>query len=108
MKELNVELKAQKNKIGKYGEFIQKEKMTNLVELKFKLYRGKSEWMNINEKKIEENKSSIEQLEDILEKKKEEILKKKENYMRKKKQKCKNGKKKLIGKIKFGRNWWCG
>ena len=40
--------------------------MTNLVELKFKLYRGKSEWMNINEKKIEENKSSIEQLEDIL------------------------------------------
>ena len=66
MKELNAELKAQKNKIGKYGDFTQKEKMTNLMEQKFQLFRGKLDGMNIDEKQIEENKSSIEQLEDIL------------------------------------------
>ena len=68
MKELNAELKAQKNKIGKYGDFTQKEKMTNLMEQKFQLFRGKLDGMNIDEKQIEQNKSSIEQLEDILSK----------------------------------------
>ncbi len=66
MKELNRELKAQKNKIGKYGDFSQKEKLTNLMEQKFQLFRSKLDGMVIDEKQIEENKSSIDQLEDII------------------------------------------
>lgn len=66
MKKLNIELKAQKNKTGKYGDFTQKEKMTSLLEQKYHLFRSKLDGMDINEKQIEENKSSIEQLEDIL------------------------------------------
>ena len=66
MKELNLELKAQKNKIGKYGDFTQKEQMVSLIEQKFQLLRGKLDGMEIEEKQIEENKTSIEQLEDIL------------------------------------------
>ena len=66
IKEFNDELKAQKNKIGKYGDFSQKEKMATLMEQKFQLFREILDGMNIDEKQIEENKSSIEQLEDIL------------------------------------------
>jgi methyl-accepting chemotaxis protein len=66
MKELSRELKAQKNKIGKYGDFSQKEKLTNLMDQKYQLFRSKLDGMAIDEKQIEENKSSIEQLEDII------------------------------------------
>ena len=66
MKEFNRELKAQKNKIGKYGDFTQKEKMAHLMEQKYQIFRSKLDGMTIDEKTIEENKSSIEQLEDIL------------------------------------------
>ena len=66
MKELSRELKAQKNKIGKYGDFSQKEQLTNLMDQKYQLFRSKLDGMTIDEKQIEENKSSIEQLEDII------------------------------------------
>ena len=66
MKKLNIELKAQKNKTGKYGDFTQKEKMVELMEQKYQLFRSKLDGMDIDEKQIEENKTSIEQLEDIL------------------------------------------
>ena len=66
MKQLNMELKAQKNKTGKYGDFTQKEKMVQLLEQKYQLFRGKLDGMDIDEKQIEENKTSMEQLEDIL------------------------------------------
>ena len=66
MKKLNNELKAQKNKIGKYGDFTQKEKMANLMDQKYQLFRSKLDGMDIDEKQIEDNKTSIEQLEDIL------------------------------------------
>ena len=66
LKDLNSELKAQKNKIGKYGDCTQKEKMTTLMEQKYQLFRSKLDGMDIDEKQIEENKSSIEQLEDII------------------------------------------
>ena len=66
MKELSRELKAQKNKIGKYGDFSQKEQLTNLMDQKYQLFRSKLDGMVIEEKQIEENKSSIEQLEDII------------------------------------------
>lgn len=68
MKDLNDELKAQKKKTGKYGDFTQKEKMTHLMEEKYKLFRSKLDGNEIDEKDIEKNKSSIEQLEEILEK----------------------------------------
>ena len=64
--ELDSELKAQKKKTGKYGDFTQKEKMTSLMEDKYKLFRSKLDGNEIDEKEIENNKSSIEQLEDIL------------------------------------------
>ena len=66
LKKLEIELKAQKNKVGKYGDFTQKEKMVKLMEDKFGLFRSKLDGMDIDDKAIEENKSSIEQLEDII------------------------------------------
>ena len=66
MKKLNIELKAQKNKTGKYGDFTQKEKYVTLMEQKYQLFRSKLDGMEIDEKQIEENKDSIEQLEEIL------------------------------------------
>ena len=66
MKKLTTELKAQKNKTGKYVDFSQKEKMTILMEQKFHLFRSKLDGMDIDEGQIEENKSNIEQLEEIL------------------------------------------
>ena len=66
MKQLNMELKAQKNKTGKFGDFTQKEKYVSLMEQKFQLFRSKLDGMEIDEKQIEENKSSIEQLEEII------------------------------------------
>ena len=66
MKKLNIQLKAQKNKTGKYGDFTQKEKYVSLMEQKYQLFRSKLDGMEIDEKQIEENKDSIEQLEEIL------------------------------------------
>ena len=66
LKKLEIELKAQKSKVGKYGDFTQKEKMVKLMEDKFGLFRSKLDGMEIDDKAIEENKSSIEQLEDII------------------------------------------
>ena len=66
MKNLNIELKAQKNKTGKYGDFTQKEKYVGLIEQKYQLFRSKLDGMEIDEKQIEENKDSMEQLEEIL------------------------------------------
>ena len=66
LKKLEIELKAQKNKVGKYGDFTQKEKMVKLMEDKFGLFRSKLDGMEIDDKAIEENKTSIEQLEDII------------------------------------------
>ena len=66
MKNLNIELKAQKNKTGQYGDFTQKEKYVGLIEQKFQLFRSKLDGMEIDEKQVEENKDSIEQLEEIL------------------------------------------
>ena len=66
MKKLNIELRAQKNKTGKYGDFTQKEKYVSLMEQKYQLFRSKLDGMEIDEKQIEENKNSIEQLEEII------------------------------------------
>ena len=66
MKKLNIELRAQKNKTGKYGDFTQKEKYVSLMEQKYQLFRSKLDGMEIDEKQIEENKDSMEQLEEIL------------------------------------------
>ena len=66
MKQLSTELKAQKNKMGKYVDFSQKEKMTILMEQKFHLFRSKLDGMDIDEEQIEENKTNIEQLEEFL------------------------------------------
>ena len=66
LKKLEIELKAQKNKVGKYGDFTKKEEMVKLMEDKFGLFRSKLDGMEIDDKVIEENKSNIEQLEDII------------------------------------------
>ena len=66
MKQLNMELQAQKNKTGKYGDFTQKEKYVGLIEQKFQLLRGKLDGMEIEQEQIEENKTSMEQLEEII------------------------------------------
>ena len=66
MKKLTIELKAQKNKTGKYGDFTQKEKFVSLMEQKVQLFRGKLDGMEIESEQIQENTKSIEQLEEIL------------------------------------------
>jgi len=93
LKKLNIELKAQKNKTGKYGDFTQKENYVTLIEQKYQLFRSKLDGMEIDDKQIEENKDKMEQLEEIIANEEGRTAQKKENYMRKKKLKCKNGKK---------------
>lgn len=66
MKELDMELKAQKKKTGKYGDFSKKEEMKKLMEQKYQLFRSKLDGMQIDEKTLIDNKSSMEQLEAIL------------------------------------------
>ena len=66
LKNLNIELKANKNKTGKYGDFTQKENYVGILEKKYQLFRSKLDGMEIDEKQIEENKDSMEQLEEIL------------------------------------------
>lgn len=68
LKDLNIELKAIKNKTGKYGDYSNKEKMKGLMEQKYQLFRSKLDGMEIEEKEIQDNRSSIEQLEDIIQK----------------------------------------
>jgi chromosome segregation ATPase len=66
LKKLNIELKAQKNKTGKYGDFTQKENYVTLIEQKYQLFRSKLDGMEIDDKQIEENKDKMEQLEEII------------------------------------------
>jgi chromosome segregation ATPase len=66
LKNLNIELKAQKNKTGKYGDFTQKENYVGLIEQKYQLFRSKLDGMEIDDKQIEENKDKMEQLEEII------------------------------------------
>ena len=66
LKNLNIELKAQKNKTGKYGDFTQKENYVGLIEQKYQLFRSKLDGMEIDDKQIEENKDKMDQLEEII------------------------------------------
>ena len=66
LKNLNIELKAQKNKTGKYGDYTQKENYVSLIEQKYQLFRSKLDGMEIDDKQIEENKDKMEQLEEII------------------------------------------
>ena len=66
LKELELELKAQKKKKGKYGDFTNKDKMKSLLDQKYQLLRSKMDGMQVEEKLIEDNRTSMEQLESIL------------------------------------------
>lgn len=66
LKELNIELKAQKKKSGKYVDLSKKEKMKTLMEEKFQLLRSKLDGIQVEESKVEDNRSSMEKLEEIL------------------------------------------
>lgn len=66
IKELNIELKAQKNKTGKYGDFTNKEQIKTLIEKKFQLLRSKLDGMEIDQKEVEDNRTSIEKLETLM------------------------------------------
>lgn len=68
LKDLNIELKALKNKAGKYGDYSNKEQMKTLMEQKYQLFRSKLDGMDIEPEQIQENRSSIEQLEAIIQK----------------------------------------
>ena len=66
LKNLNIELKAQKNKVGKYGDFTQKENYVGLMEKKYQFFRSKLDGMEIDDQQIQENKDKMEQLEEII------------------------------------------
>ena len=66
LKQLNIELKAQKNKVGKYGDFTQKENYVGLMEKKYQFFRSKLDGMEIDDQQIQENKDKMEQLEEII------------------------------------------
>ena len=66
MKNLNIELKAQKNKTGKYGDFTQKENYVGILEKKYQLFRSKLDGMEIDQQQIQETKDKMEQLEEII------------------------------------------
>ena len=66
LKDLETELKAQKRKKGKYGDFSQKEEMKKLMDEKFNFLRNKYNGMEIDEQKIEDNRNNMEKLDDLL------------------------------------------
>ena len=69
LKDLDLELKAQKRKKGKYGDFSQKEEMKKLMDEKFNFLRNKYNGMEIDEQKIEDNRTNMEKLDDLLKQK---------------------------------------
>ena len=66
LKNLNIELKANKNKTGKYGDFTQKENYVGILEKKYQLFRSKLDGMEIDQQQIQETKDKMEQLEEII------------------------------------------
>ena len=66
LKNLNIELKANKNKTGKYGYFTQKENYVGILEKKYQLFRSKLDGMEIDQQQIQETKDKMEQLEEII------------------------------------------
>ena len=67
LKELNIELKAQMKKGGKYVDFSKKEQIKVLMEQKFQLLRGKFDGIEVEEQQIVDNRTNLEKLEEILE-----------------------------------------
>ena len=80
MKDLDIELTAQKKKKGKYGEFTNKDEIKNLMQQKYQLLRGKLDGIEIDVKEIEENRTQMEQLESILSSKERTIEPEREIY----------------------------
>lgn len=66
LKELNIELKAQMKKGGKYVDFSKKEKIKALMEEKFQLLRSKLDGIEVQEQQVVDNRSNLEKLEEIL------------------------------------------
>lgn len=66
IKELEMELKSQKNKPGKYGDVSNKEKMYKLIDEKYRILRNKLDGIDVTEKEIEDNRTCIEKLDVIL------------------------------------------
>lgn len=69
LKDLEVELAAQKKKKGKYGDFKNKDEMYKLMVEKYQLLRSKLDGMEVDEKEIEDNRTNMEKLDALLKEK---------------------------------------
>ena len=70
IKNLEKELKAQKNKKNKFFDLTQKEKMLNLLKEKINILKKKYKGDEVDEDEIKNNESAIENLDEFLKKSK--------------------------------------
>ena len=70
IKDLDLELKAQRKKPKKYKNIDTKEEIMDLLKQKMKLLRYRYDKMDIKEEEVQENKTALEKLENILEERK--------------------------------------
>ena len=86
LKDLDIELKAQKRKKGKYGDITQKEEIKKLMDEKFNFLRNKYNGMEIDDQKIEDNRNNMEKLEELLKNREENKEEEREMYEEEKEQ----------------------
>ena len=86
LKDLDIELKAQKRKKGKYGDISQKEEIKKLMDEKFNFLRNKYNGMEIDDQKIEDNRNNMEKLEELLKNREENKEEEREMYEEEKEQ----------------------
>ena len=70
IKELEMELKAQRKKPKKYQNIKTKEEILGLLKKKMQLLRYRYDGMEVKDEEIEENKTALEKLENILDQRK--------------------------------------
>lgn len=70
IKEMEMELKAQKKKPKKYRDIDTKEKILKLLKEKIRLLRAQYEGEEIGEEEIKDNRTALQQLDDLLQKRK--------------------------------------
>ena len=86
LKDLDIELKAQKRKKGKYGDITQKEEIKKLMDEKFNFLRNKFNGLEIDDQKIEDNRNNMEKLEELLKNREENKEEEREMYEEEKEQ----------------------
>lgn len=66
LEKLKTVIRSQKSKPKKYGDVSHKEQAKGLMEERFMLLKNRHEGLNVDDKKIEDNRTNLEKLDQIL------------------------------------------